>query len=194
VDKHTDILYRLARFLAGVPPEAPMMLLVLALHPWVFVGPLFWLLDGVVNQIVLSFLTLMFVLYVWPMLPLGLRRAVLRIIAAFLPGRVLHHLGIIPDNEPNVEVPMDSLDRTQIPMTWINTRVELELHVISSDPEDVEKRYGTLSDMNNVGAVVEETFYPWTSIKAMTHQPDTFNNMTDEELDEALAEGDEEPS
>jgi hypothetical protein len=34
VDKHTDILYRLARFLAGIPPELLGAMVILALqHP-----------------------------------------------------------------------------------------------------------------------------------------------------------------
>ncbi len=87
---------------------------------------------------------------------------------------------------------MDNLDQNWVPKAWRNARVEIELHVSSSDPEDYEKRYGPLVDVNDLGAVVGEPFYPWTSIKAMTHQPDTRAETTEEEIDEIIGETDEE--
>jgi hypothetical protein len=64
-----------------------------------------------------------------------------------------------------------------------------------SDSDDVIKTYGDLVDVNDQGVVIEvtytgrvdypggrprteTTFYPWTSIKGMTHQPDQFEEMT----------------
>ncbi len=87
---------------------------------------------------------------------------------------------------------MDSLNQNQVPKAWRNDRVEIELHVSKPDPEEYEKRYATLVDVNDLGAIVGETFYPWTSIKAMTHQSDTRDETTEEEIAEIIGETDEE--
>jgi hypothetical protein len=212
VDAYVNILHRLARFLAGVTPEAlGSMILVVFEYPDVVLAVVVWVLGWMLSSILghvfvlvaLAFLTV----YVWSKLPLWLQCAIQRTAAAFLPNKVAQVLGVMPVREANAEVGMDRPNRTQVPKTWLNSRVEVEFNRYTTDPEEVIQTYGDLVDVNDVGVVIERTytgracypggrprkettFYPWTSIKGMTHQPDTFDNVTDEELDESLGEGD----
>jgi hypothetical protein len=79
---YTDILHRLARFLAGVPPEMLGAIVLLALqHPGlvaalfaIVVSVLKFALVSIAGNIVASYLRKMFMLHVWPRLPQGLRR------------------------------------------------------------------------------------------------------------------------
>ena len=84
--KRTDILYRLARFLAGVPPEAlgAMFLIVLehpefiaahlALAPFV----LTYVVSAIIGGIITWYLSKMFAIHVWPNLPSTLRQRLRR--------------------------------------------------------------------------------------------------------------------
>jgi hypothetical protein len=97
VDRHADILYRLARFLAGIPPEVLGAMVLLGLqHPGlvaalfttagvvlkfvvvaiVFVSKI--VASVIVDGVVAWYLGKMFTLHVWPRLPHGLRRFVLK--------------------------------------------------------------------------------------------------------------------
>jgi hypothetical protein len=102
VDKHTDILYRLARFLAGIPPELLGAIVTLALqHPGLivaifailfaiqvvvlkFVGVVIisvskFVVGAIVGSAVTWYLQKMFMLHVWPRLPQDLRRFLLKL-------------------------------------------------------------------------------------------------------------------
>jgi hypothetical protein len=75
---------------------------------------------------------------------------------------------------------MHRLEQTRVPKSWLTQRVGIELHVFSANSEDYQREYGVLADLNDVGAVLEQTstdsgqprtvstFYPWTSIKGIT--------------------------
>lgn len=167
----SDILYRLGPFLVGVFPEmAATILLAIILDPSILVGPALWLLEGFASDMVLSFLRLMFLLYVWAILPRHLRYGLLSIAAAFLPNRMLRHLGVIHREGSNTAVGMDSPKRTRIPETWTNDLVEIELYANSSDPERFERRYGILLDVNDLGILMGKTFYTWNTIRAISHR------------------------
>jgi hypothetical protein len=102
VDKHTDILYRLARFLAGIPPELLGAMVILALqHPGLVVAifPILFAIRVVIlkfvgvaivsiskfvagaiaGSVVTWYLQKMFILHVWPTLPQDLRRFLLKL-------------------------------------------------------------------------------------------------------------------
>lgn len=102
MDKHTDILYRLARFLAGIPPELLGAIVTLALqHPGLivaifailfaiqvvvlkFVGVVIisgskFVVGAIVGSAVTWYLQKMFMLHVWPRLPQDLRRFLLKL-------------------------------------------------------------------------------------------------------------------
>jgi hypothetical protein len=133
VEKRTDILYRLARFLAGVPPEAlGAMFLVVFEYPDVLLAVVVWMLSSILGHIfvlvTLAFLTA----YTWRKLPLCLRHAIRRIAAAFLPSEVVRVLGIMPGRKANAEVGMDRLAGHRVPKAWLNERVEIEFHKLNS--------------------------------------------------------------
>jgi hypothetical protein len=102
VDKHTDILYRLARFLAGIPPEALGVMVLLALQHHGLVVAIFAMLfaiqvmvlkfvgvaivsmskfvaGAIAGSVVTWYLQKMFMLHVWPRLPQDLRRFLLKL-------------------------------------------------------------------------------------------------------------------
>jgi hypothetical protein len=87
VEKRTDFLYRLARFLAGVPPEALGAMFLIALeHPELIAALLAvvlfllkYLLGLLVSGIVAWYLGKMFAIHAWPRLPRGLQRLTQRI-------------------------------------------------------------------------------------------------------------------
>lgn len=97
MDRHTDILYRLARFLAGIPPEALGAMVLLALqHPGLVaalfaivvmvlkfvVGAVFFVLkfvlSNILGSIVVWYLGRLFMIHAWPRLPHGLRQVLLK--------------------------------------------------------------------------------------------------------------------
>ena len=56
MEKHTDILYRLARFLAGVPPEAlGAMILVATERPDLLVAIALYVLNAIMGQLITWF-------------------------------------------------------------------------------------------------------------------------------------------
>ena len=97
MDRRTNILYRLARFLAGIPPEVlGAMVLLALLHPGL-VAALFatavvvlkfsvvaivfvskYVASVIVDGVVTWYLAKLFILQAWPRLPHGLRRFVLK--------------------------------------------------------------------------------------------------------------------
>ncbi len=211
MDAYVNILRRLARFPAGVAPEAlGSMTLVLFEYPDAVLAVVVWLLGWMLSSIlghVFVLVALAFsTVYVWSKLPPWLRLAIRRTAAAFLPKEVARVLGIMPGREADAEeVGMDRLNRSRVPKTWLNSRVEIEFNRYTTDPDEVIKTYGNLVDVNDAGVVIEATytgragdpggrprtettFYPWTSIKGMTHEPDRFEAPTDEELDEMINE------
>ena len=92
MDKHTDILYRLARFLAGVPPDTLGAMVLFALENPGIMATLFavvlFVSKYVVGLIVSTFLAWyggkMLAIHVWPRLPSRLRQLLRRV-----EGRIL---------------------------------------------------------------------------------------------------------
>jgi hypothetical protein len=102
VDKHTDILYRLTRFLAGIPPELLGAMVILAPQHSGLIVAIFAILfaiqvvvlqfvgvaivsiskfvaGAIVGSVVTWYLQKMFILHVWPRLPQDLRRFLLKL-------------------------------------------------------------------------------------------------------------------
>jgi hypothetical protein len=94
----TDILYRLARFLAGVPPELLGAVVLLALQHLGLLATLFaivvivlkfavaaivfvakFILSNILGSIAVWYLARVFVIHVWPRLPQDLRRFLLKL-------------------------------------------------------------------------------------------------------------------
>jgi hypothetical protein len=99
---YTDTLYRLARFLAGIPPEALGVMVLLALQHHGLVVAIFAMLfaiqvmvlkfvgvaivsmskfvaGAIAGSVVTWYLQKMFMLHVWPRLPQDLRRFLLKL-------------------------------------------------------------------------------------------------------------------
>lgn len=99
---YVNILYRLARFLAGIPPEVPGAMIILALQHPGLVAALFavffvtqmvvvkfiavtivyvlrYLADLIIGGIITWYLGALFVIHVWPRLPQDLRRDLLKL-------------------------------------------------------------------------------------------------------------------
>ena len=84
--KRTDMLYRLARFLAGVPPEALGAMFLIVLMHLEFVAALFalalfvlkFVLAAIIGDVIVRYLGKMLGIHVWPKLPGNLRRLLRR--------------------------------------------------------------------------------------------------------------------
>ncbi len=178
--RYVNILYRLAWFLDRVPPEAlGAMILVVLNPPSVLVALALWMLNAILGQVFVTVGLAILMVYVWSKLSPQQRHAVKTPLRWILPNKVAQHLGIMPGEDP-------SQDR--VPKAWSNGRVEIELHDRSSNLEKCEKRYGTLIDSNDLGVVVDVTFFPWTSIKAITYQPHAYNVAKDKAIDKRTEE------
>lgn len=89
------ILYRVARFWSGLPPNAETYLLAVAERPEVLVGATAWAVDALAGALFTFVLKLVLVLYVWSWLPVRIRRGLIGALGYFLPGAVARD----PDRE-----------------------------------------------------------------------------------------------
>lgn len=121
----------------------------------------------------------------------------------------LRHLGIVPGDEPNAEMGADQEEETRVPKAWVGKPVTVELRVPNGDPGDFGRITGDLLDTNELGATIEipsegrlrrngrppeaHTFYPWASIKGMTHRPDRSDETKDEESSRSAGQESEGP-
>lgn len=86
VAPYANILYRIARFVSGLPPNAGTYLLAVAERPEALVGAAVWAADTLAGDLFSFVLKLVFLLYVWSRLPAGVRRSLTRVVGYFLPG------------------------------------------------------------------------------------------------------------
>ncbi len=83
--RYVDILYRIARFLAGAPPDAGTMALAILGRPELLVGFAAWALSTAVGDVFMTVLLLILGVCVWPRLPAPARRYLLALRDRFLP-------------------------------------------------------------------------------------------------------------
>jgi hypothetical protein len=87
VEKCTDTLYRLARFPAGVPPDALGAMVLFAIEHPELIAALFavvlvvlkFVVGAIIGGIVTWYLGMIFAIHVWPMLPSSLRQLLRRL-------------------------------------------------------------------------------------------------------------------
>ena len=85
---YVHILYRLARFLAGVPPELLGALLIVVLfHPAALIAPVVYVVNLLGSEIVFLLLFYVWTWIIWPCLPSKVQGAILRVRDYFLPAR-----------------------------------------------------------------------------------------------------------
>lgn len=80
-----DILYRLARFLAGAPPDAATMALAIFGRPDLLAGFVAWAWSTAVGDFFMTVVILILGVWVWPRLPAPVRRRLLALREHFLP-------------------------------------------------------------------------------------------------------------
>lgn len=101
MERYVNILYQLARFLAGIPPELlGAIILVVLVRPDLLVAVFLYVLNAVVGDLISNLLWVIFLIYVWSRLSPQKKQAVKAFLEKILPSRVLHHLGITTNEEP----------------------------------------------------------------------------------------------
>ncbi len=83
--RYVNILYRLARFLAGIPPDAATMLLAVLERPDLLAAVSLWAADQILGHIFVSMLLLILGARVWPKIPAQHQRRLLKALGGFLP-------------------------------------------------------------------------------------------------------------
>src|SRR3712207_2587559 len=74
MERYVNILYRLARFPAGIPPDAASYLFAVFERTDLLVDFGTWAAEAVADDLFTTLLTLLITLYVWRRLPSGARR------------------------------------------------------------------------------------------------------------------------
>lgn len=87
MERYVDILFRLGRLLARVPPELLGAMILVAGHPAALVAPVAYVANLLGSEIVVLLLLYLWTRIVWPHLPLKVRGAILRVRDYFLPAR-----------------------------------------------------------------------------------------------------------
>jgi hypothetical protein len=85
MDGYSNILYRLARFLAGIPPDATAMLLAVLENPHGLADVLVWALSAWAGELFVLYTVAILVRYLWPLLPAGAQRVLLKVRSFFWP-------------------------------------------------------------------------------------------------------------
>ena len=86
--RYVDILYRLARFLAGIPPDAAKYLPAVFERADLLVDFGTWAADAIAGELFTTLLALLVTLYVWRRLPPGVRRRLRAVYERFFPSGV----------------------------------------------------------------------------------------------------------
>lgn len=86
--RYLDILYRLARFLAGIPQDAAVYLPAVFERTDLLVDFGIWAAEALAGDLFTTLLTLLVTLYVWRRLPTGVRRRLLAVYEYFFPRDV----------------------------------------------------------------------------------------------------------
>lgn len=117
-----NILYRLARFLAGIPPDAAKPLPAVFERSDLLANFGIWAAEAVVGDLFTTLLTLLFTLYVWRRLPSGMRRRLRGVYARFSPtGEIGADDGAFDESESREEDKL-LLDEVEV------LRARLEAH------------------------------------------------------------------
>lgn len=84
--RHVNILYRLARFLAGIAPDAAKYLPAIFERMDLLVGVAIWAANAVAGEVFTTLLILLFALYWWPKLPARAQSFLLSVRDHLFPG------------------------------------------------------------------------------------------------------------
>lgn len=125
--KYVHILYRLARFLAGVPPELLGALLVVVLwHPAALISPFVYVVNLLSSEVVVLLLVYLWTWIIWPRLPSKVRNAVLRVQDFFLPAPASSSADDLSEKNAELEARVKELER----------RLGISETVARGDPSD----------------------------------------------------------
>ncbi len=86
MERYVNILYRLARFLAVIPPDAAKYLPAVFERTDLLVAFGLWAANAVAGEVFTSLLVLLFALYLWPKLPTGVQSFLLSVRDFLFPG------------------------------------------------------------------------------------------------------------
>ena len=110
--RYADILYRLARFLAGVPPELLGALLVVVLwQPAALVTPVVYVVNLLGGEVVFFLLYCLWTWIIWPRLPSKVRSAILRVRDFFLPAPASSSAEDLSRKSAELEARVEELER-----------------------------------------------------------------------------------
>jgi hypothetical protein len=110
--EYVDILYRLARFLAGVPPELLGALLIVVLwHPATLVAPFVYMVNLLSGEIAVLLLVSLWTWIIRPRLPSKVRNAIVRVRGFFLPAPVSSSADDLSKKNAALEARVDDLGR-----------------------------------------------------------------------------------
>lgn len=86
MERYVNILYRLARFLAGIPPDWAKCIPAVFERMDLLVDFGIWTAEAVAGDLFTTLLALIFTLYVWRRLPSGARRRLRAVYEYFFPS------------------------------------------------------------------------------------------------------------
>jgi hypothetical protein len=133
MERSVNILYRLARFLAGVPSDAAQFLPAVFERADLLMDFGTWAADAVAGEIFTTLLVLLVTVYVWRRLPPGMRRRLRAVYGYFFPNAADAEDGSSHEAEPQ--------DREKLLQEEIeNLRARVEAHEQLVESMDRQRR------------------------------------------------------
>lgn len=111
MERYVNILYRLARFLAGIPPELlGALILVVLWQPAALVAPVVYVANVLSGEVVVVLLLILWNWIIWPRLPYKVQAAILQVRDYFLPAPSSSE-GADPSKNAALEARVEELER-----------------------------------------------------------------------------------